>query len=141
VILQQEKLEKYNLKQKRKREAQERQTRRMLAREEVSDSEDIDSHDEDEGGEDEEDNIEDPYRFRNEVVEQVIEEVKKPPKQSFRTKDIRIIDEESLRNIDVEFIIKQETHMQDCLKDLVMETEFIRTADRVKVLTLKKLIL
>ena len=30
-------------------------------------------------------------------------------KRSFRSKNMRIIDEETLKNVDVEFIIKQET--------------------------------
>ena len=62
-------------------------------------------------------------------------------KRSFRTKDMRLIDEETLKIVDVEFLIKQETHMSDYLKEPIMGTQFIRTTELAKVLQLKKFVL
>ncbi len=40
-------------------------------------------------------------------------------KKSFKTKNMRIIDEETLKNIDTEFILKQETKRSDFIKDQI----------------------
>lgn len=97
-------------------------------------------------GEEEEEEVKDTFRFRNEShsegEERGSQEVQQVEhkKKSFRTKNMRIIDEETLKMVDVEFIIKQETQLKDYLKDPIIANQLIRTTEKVKVVQLKKLI-
>lgn len=76
----------------------------------------------------------------SEIAEKEMQKQEKllPKKRQFKTKNMRIVDEDTLRMIDVEFIMKQETHMKDCLKDQIMPTQFIRTQELIRVYQLKK---
>jgi hypothetical protein len=51
---------------------------------------------------------------------------------------MRFIDEETLKSIDTEFLLKQETKRSDCIKDPIFNNQFVRTSEQIKVLQLKK---
>jgi hypothetical protein len=53
---------------------------------------------------------------------------------------MRYIDEDTLRNTDVEFIIKQDKFIEGKLKDMIIGTQVLRTSEKIKILQLKKLI-
>ena len=48
-------------------------------------------------------------------------------KRSYKTKSSIVIDEETLRKIDTEFILKQETKRREFIKEPIFTSQFIRT--------------
>lgn len=55
-------------------------------------------------------------------------------KKSFNTKDMRVIDEDTLKIINIEFILKQEINLSNVIKEFIMPKQFIRTSDIIRVL-------
>eukprot|EP00347_Sterkiella_histriomuscorum_P017994 403347191 len=82
-------------------------------------------------------NMPKPKRKREEFKEH--NPVNKDQEQQLK-KQIRILDEETMQNIDVEFIICQEYQREGVLKDKVFSAQLIRTTQLVKMVQLKKLI-
>lgn len=53
---------------------------------------------------------------------------------------MRVIDEETLKTVDVEFIMKQETNRAGFRKEKIFNNQIIRTNENIRVQQLKKLI-
>ena len=116
----------------------------MRAREEEEDSEEDDEDDEDDEEEEEEDEEEEEEeeevkddrkkKFYQRDDYQKEEDQLVPKKRSYGTKNMRFIDEETLKSIDTEFILKQETKRSDCIKDPIFNNQFVRTSEQIKVL-------
>lgn len=80
--------------------------------------------------------IKDPFQFRNNIQQseensdnKKIFGVKKEQKALSRTKNMRIIDEQTLKDLNVEFIIQQETYRPYGTKEKIFQTQLIRTTD------------
>jgi hypothetical protein len=90
---------------------------------------------------DNDEEVKDNFKFRNQEKDMTqcnsfkkLFGVKRELKQNLKTRNMRIIDEETLKMLDVEFVLKQEMHHSDCIKERILPNQLIRTTEQVKVM-------